>query len=108
MATSDSNEKLVFNFRTLRLIVGALAFAFPSMVIALAGKITTSISASYYEEQTRDLFVGFMFVIGALLVSYKGHKILVSNGEGSKLWVLARRYEEDLISLLGGLAAIAT
>lgn len=107
MATSDSNEKLVFNVRTLRLIIGALAFAFPSAVIALTGKVTTSISASYHEVQTRNIFVGFMFIIGALLVSYKGHLLIVSNREGSKLWVLAKRYQEDLVSILGGIAAIA-
>jgi hypothetical protein len=108
MKTKSSNEKLVFNFRTLRLIIGALAFAFPCAVIALTGTITTSISASYHEAETRDMFVGFLFIIGALLVSYKGHKVVVANGRGSKLWVLAKRYQEDLVSLVGGLAAIAT
>ena len=108
MATSKSNEQLVFNHRTLRLIIGALAFAFPAMVAAFAGKITTSISASYHVAATRDIFVGFMFVIGALLVSYKGHRRIVPNDAGSKLWVSLRRYEEDWISAIGGLAAIAT
>jgi hypothetical protein len=107
MATSDSNEKLVFNVRTLRLIIGALAFAFPCAVIALTGQITNSISASYHEVQSRNVFVGFMFVVGSLLVSYKGHRLIISNREGSKLWVLAKRYEEDLVSILGGVAAIA-
>lgn len=108
MATSKSNEELVFNFRTLRVIIGALALAFPCAVVGLTGTITTSISASYYEPQTRNVFVGFMFIIGALLVSYKGHKLIVPNSAGSKLWVLAKRYEEDLVSILGGIAAIVT
>jgi hypothetical protein len=108
MKTKSANERLVFNFRTLRLIIGALAFAFPCAVIALSGKITTSISASYHEVQTRNVFVGFLFIIGALLVSYKGHRVVVANNEGSKAWVLAKRYQEDLVSLLGGIAAIAT
>lgn len=108
MKTKSANERLVFNFRTLRLIIGALAFAFPCAVIALSGKITTSISASYHEVQTRNVFVGFLFIIGALLVSYKGHRVVVANSEGSKIWVLAKRYQEDLVSLLGGMAAIAT
>jgi hypothetical protein len=44
MTVSKSNDSLVFNTRTLRLIIGALAFAFPSTVIALTGgKITTFI-----------------------------------------------------------------
>src|SRR5215510_15469526 len=63
---------LGFDPRTLRLIIGALAFAFPLTVIARTGKITTSISASYYEEANRDVFVGFLFIIGALLIAYKG------------------------------------
>jgi hypothetical protein len=108
MSTSKSNEQLVFNHRTLRLIIGALAFAFPAMVAAFAGRITTSISASYHEAATRNFFVGFMFVIGALLVSYKGHRRIIPNGAGSKLWVSLRRYEEDWISAIGGIAAIAT
>jgi hypothetical protein len=73
MAASKFNDQLTFNPRTLRLTIGALAFAFPAAVIALTGKITTSISASYHEVQTRDVFVGFLFLIGALLISYKGH-----------------------------------
>jgi hypothetical protein len=108
MKSPVSNEKLVFNFRTLRLIIGALAFAFPCTVVALTGRITTSISASYHEPQTRNVFVGFLFIIGAILVSYKGHKVIVANSQGRKLWVLAKRYQEDLVSLLGGMAAIAT
>jgi len=108
MATSRSNEELVFNFRTLRVIIGALALAFPCAVVGLTGTITTSISASYHDPQTRNVFVGFMFIIGALLVSYKGHKLIVPNSAGNKLGVLAKRYEEDLVSILGGMAAIVT
>src|SRR5512139_4055424 len=108
MKISVSNEKLIFNFRSLRLIIGALAFAFPCTVIALTGTITPSISASYHEPQTRNIFVGFLFIIGALLASYKGHHVIVANGKGSKVWVLAKRYQEDLVSLLGGMAAIVT
>ena len=108
MNVSQSRESLVFDFRTLRLILGALAFAFPVMVIALTGRITTSISASYHELQTRDLFVGFQFIMGALLVGYKGHRLAVSSGKGGKLWVRIQRDQEDWISALGGIAAIFT
>ena len=108
MNVSQSRESLVFDFRTLRLIIGALAFAFPAMVCALTGRITTSISASYHEVQTRDLFVGFLFILGALLVSYKGHRLAVSLREGGKLWVWIKRHEEDCISAIGGIAAIST
>ena len=108
MNIKQSRESLVFDYRTLRLIIGALAFAFPVMVCALTGKITTSISASYHEPEARNVFVGFLFILGALLVAYKGHRLAVSNGEGGKLWVRIRRDQEDWISAIGGIAAIFT
>ena len=105
---SKSNEQLVFDARTLRLIVGALAFAFPSAVIALTGQITTSISASYHEVQSRNVFVGFLFIIGAFLVSYKGHVQEPSTDEPRTFWRWLKRYEEDWVSTIGGMAAILT
>ena len=107
MASSHSNESVMFDPRTLRLIVGALAFAFPTMVIALTGKITTSISASYYEPQARNVFVGFLFIIGALLIGYKGHRVRAGRTHG-KVWSFLKRYQEDWISTIGGVAAILT
>lgn len=105
--TPEFYERPVFRDGTLRLIVGALAFAFPSMVIALTGKVTTSISSSYYEPQTRSVFVGFLFIIGTLLVSYKGHRLALREGErGLGAWL--KRYQEEWISSLGGLAALLT
>ena len=108
MNVSQSKESLVFDYRSLRLIIGALAFAFPVVVYALTGKITTSISASYHEPETRDVFVGFVFILGALLIAYKGHRLPVSFKEGGKLWVSVRRREEDWISAIGGIAAMLT
>jgi len=115
MESSDSNnDDLLFDYRTLRLIVGALAFAFPTVVIALTGKVTTSISASYHEVETRDVFVGFLFIIGALLISYKGHLQGEPRDETQSLWkwIISfkwlNRYQEDVISTIGGFAAIFT
>jgi hypothetical protein len=112
MSTSRSSDDLVFNYRTLRLIIGALAFAFPAMVIALTGKITTSISASYHEVPTRDVFVGFLFVIGALLISYKGHVQEQAQGEQrtflQRVWDWLKTHQEDVVSSIGGMAAIFT
>jgi len=105
---SKSNEQLVFDARTLRLIVGALAFAFPSAVIALTGQITTSISASYHVVQSRNVFVGFLFIIGAFLISYKGHVQQPSADEPRTFWRWLKRYEEDWVSTIGGIAAILT
>src|SRR5262245_27666032 len=114
MTVSKSNESLVFNSRTLRLIIGALAFAFPSTVILLTGKVTTSISASYHEVETRDVFVGFLFIIGTLLIAYKGHLQGRPKRKSEHLWdwILSFKwvkvYQEELISTIGGLAAIFT
>ena len=72
MATVKENDNPVFDVRTLRMIVGAFAFGLPGLVYILDGKITTSISASYHEAPTRNIFVGSLFVIGALLISYQG------------------------------------
>jgi len=114
MAGKRSSEDLLFDYQSLRLIIGALAFAFPAMVFVLAGKVTTSISASYYEPETRNVFVGFLFVIGALLVSYKGHLLGKPRQKSDKFWAWLfsfswlKTYQEDLISTIGGSAAIFT
>lgn len=112
--TSKLNDDLIFNPRTLRLIIGVLAFAFPLTVIALTGKITPSISASYYEEANRDVFVGFLFIMGALLIAYKGHLHGDPKPREEPVWrwIFSRRwfkvYQEEIISTFGGLAAIFT
>ena len=109
-----SGDEPVFDTRTLRLIIGALAFAFPSTVIVLTGKITTSISASYYEEGNRDVFVGFLFILGALLIAYKGRLQGRPKRKSKKTldWILSfkwiRVYQEQILSTLGGVAAIFT
>jgi len=112
MATLKTNDRPVFDQNTLRLIIGALAFAFPAVVIVLTGKITTSISASYHEAQTRNVFVGFSFIIGALLISYKGHIQAQIPGKPrnllERIWEWLKKYQEDAVSTIGGLAAIAT
>ena len=111
---SKSTGDLVFDPRALRLIVGALAFAFPSTVIVLTGKITTSISASYHEEGNRDVFVGFLFIIGALLIAYKGNLQGRPRRKSENLWKWIRSfkwlkvYQEDIVSFVGGFAAIFT
>jgi hypothetical protein len=112
MATVKENDNPVFDYRSLRLAVGALAFGLPGLVYILAGRITTSISASYHELATRDIFVGSLFVIGILLIAYKGHLQGEPRAEGVGAWEWFRsfkwihRYQEDLISTIGGAAAI--
>lgn len=114
MEDLNTNDDVVFDPETLRLIIGALAFAFPTMVIALTGKITSSISASYHEQETRDVFVGFLFLMGGLLIAYKGHLQGEPWDRSTNFWKWLfsgkafKVYQEDIFSTIGGFAAIFT
>lgn len=76
MTTTTINK--VFDYRTLRLLVGLIAFFLPIVAEVLATATIPSISASYYTE-ARDAFVGMLFVVGAFLWAYNGHTDLQSN-----------------------------
>ena len=118
---SDEQKDLVFDYKALRLLVGAIAFLLPWVVILVTYRATSSISASYHTK-VRDVFVGALFVIGALLVAYNGHKIQLDEKDLGKFWgwmgtywkgakkfrVIEREYEERAVSLLGGIAAVVT
>ena len=75
MPTSESTERQpVFEYRTLRLLVGGISFALPWVVLIFSSFIPlSSISASYHTG-ARDIFVGSLFMIGTLLVAYQGHE----------------------------------
>jgi quinol-cytochrome oxidoreductase complex cytochrome b subunit len=91
MATSDSNSSdLLFDYRILRLIVGIVAMGLPLTVYLVTLTVTSSISASYYTD-ARDVFVGALFVIGALFLAYQGHK---------------DKTQEKWISNIGAIAAV--
>ncbi len=121
-------ESLTFDHRTLRAFVGGIAFCFPFVVTALARGFTSSISASYYTD-ARDIFVGALFTIGILLIAYKGFRPELDPKDVgwfwqwvggllnavSRLWhgttdyrVAGRRDEEDIVSTIGGVAAMLT
>jgi len=68
----NSNNRKVFDYRSLRLLVGIIAFAIPICVTIISSDPLASISASYYTE-ARDVFVGMLFVVGAFLWAYNGH-----------------------------------
>ena len=106
----NENENPVFEDHTLRLVVGALAIGLPSLVYILAGRFTRSISSSYHEPLARDVFVGSLFVLGTLLISYKGHLQGQAPEEGMGMWKRLfnwiNRYQENLISTIGGVAAM--
>lgn len=90
MTTSTTEEGLSFDYRDLRLMIGWIAFLLPWAVVLLALKLPPSISASFHTK-ARDVFVGSLFVIGALLVAYNGHNT-----------------REEKFSTIGGVAAIIT
>ncbi|MDH4095799.1 MAG: hypothetical protein OEV81_13570 [Betaproteobacteria bacterium] len=62
----------VFDYRALRLLMGIIAVALPIVVSAISTTALSSISASYHTE-SRDFFVGLLFVVAALLWAYNGH-----------------------------------
>lgn len=62
----------VFDHRRLRLFVGLIALLLPLVVDLVAAEELTSISASYHTG-ARDVFVGLLFVIAALMLAYNGH-----------------------------------
>jgi hypothetical protein len=93
MNTAETQENLVFDHHTIRLLIGIIAFFFPWIVSLRAGEITRSISASYHTD-ARDFFVGLLFVLGAFMMSYKGHKDnpaenWVAKAGGFAAWVTA-------------------
>ncbi len=56
----SSNNRKVFDYRALRLLVGIIAFAIPICVTLISSEPLSSISASYFTE-ARDVFVGMLF-----------------------------------------------
>jgi len=121
MKSSESKENLAFDYHAIRLMIGLIVLSIPLVVIILAPGITDSISWSYHTD-ARDFFVGFLFVIGAFLMSYKGHKFTIHEGDVGKFWSWAsnfwkgainfriweKKHEEDLIGWVGGVAAWIT
>jgi len=121
MSTNESKENLVFDYHTIRGLIGLIAMSFPFVVWALASRITDSISWSYHTN-ARDVFVGFLFVLGAFLMSYKGHKPTMKEEDVGRFWkwasgfwkgaikfrILEKMHEEDLVGWIGGVAAWIT
>lgn len=68
----ESDNK-VFDYRTLRLLMGIIALFMPIAVVIFSNKALSSISASYYTD-SRDIFVGALFIVGAFLLAYNGHE----------------------------------
>lgn len=121
MKPSKSNESLTFDSYTIRFLIGLIAISLPWVVKYFASRVTDSISWSYHTN-ARDYFVGFLFVIGAFLMSYKGHKPTLGDQDISNFWYMVSKvwskaiafrkweakHEEDLVGWVGGIAAWVT
>lgn len=66
------DRSLVLDYRALRLVIGVMALAMPFAVSLLAETSLSSISASYYTG-ARNVYLGMLFVVGALFWAYNGH-----------------------------------
>ena len=70
----SSSRNRTFDYVTLRLLVGLIAFAIPLVVSFLARPTALeSISASYHTD-AQDAFVGMLFIVAAFLAAYRGHE----------------------------------
>lgn len=68
----SNKHDAVFDYRTLRFLVGLIAFSLPYVVTIIASTPLRSISASYHTE-AQDIFIGMLFIVGSFLVAYNGH-----------------------------------
>jgi hypothetical protein len=121
MNSSKSENNLAFDYHAIRLMIGLIALLFPWIVSILSAHINDSISWSYHTG-ARDFFVGLLFVIGAFLMSYKGHKPILAESDVSDFWkmlskfwkgaikfrIREKKHEEDLVGWAGGFAAWIT
>jgi preprotein translocase subunit SecY len=116
MTTSESTAQekhiLEFDQLKLRLIIGAIALLLPILTPAISSTPLSSISASYYTE-AHDVFVGLLFVVGALLFAYDGRPSDVNKQEESRVRKTVRSFlrvdelrEQGVISTVGAIAAI--
>jgi len=61
------------DYRVVRLLIGMIAGLLPPVVVLMTGEFPNSISAAYhYGYGARDWFVGLLFAVAALFLSYKG------------------------------------
>ncbi|PQJ72377.1 hypothetical protein [Polaribacter butkevichii] len=97
----QTENDLIISYKLLRKLIGSIGVFLPVILgfgmlyFDKADFIKDSIS-DYYGTQLRDVFVGFLFVLGFFLFSYKGYK---SEGKGLL-------YNDNFFANLGGAFAI--
>lgn len=66
-------KRAEINHHTIKLIIGVIAISLAFLTSLFSNTPLQSISASYHEDGwSRDIFVGFLFAIFALLLAYNG------------------------------------
>lgn len=109
MEVESKKQGEIFDYRTLRLLVGIVAFALPIVVWAvsrLAGDKIDSISISYHTDSARDLFVGALFIIATLMAAYNGHDPSGDESGGSEPHPLKKWISEKWASKVAALMAV--
>lgn len=97
----QTDNDLIISYKLLRKLIGSIGLFLPiilGVVMCFFDKenaIQDSIS-DYYGTELRDVFVGFLFVLGFFLFSYKGFK---SEGKGLL-------YNDNFFANLGGAFAL--
>lgn len=85
--SANSSRNRSFDYVTLRLLMGLIAFALPILVTYLAQPVQLdSISASYHTN-AQDAFVGMLFIVSAFMLAYRGRN--PKQGFFSKLGAVA-------------------
>ncbi len=73
--TGKTNKRTEIDHHVIKLMIGLIALTLASLANFLSGEDINSISESYREvdnDFARNIFVGFLFAIAALLMSYNG------------------------------------
>jgi len=91
MSSAMTVHPHAFNYQLQRLMIGAVSFSLPVLVIIIGCNDLTSISASYHTA-SRDLFVAGLAAVGLLMIPYQGK----SGSAKTEYWA----------SKIGGIAAI--
>ncbi|MBX3298858.1 MAG: hypothetical protein KF736_05270 [Acidobacteria bacterium] len=78
--SAQVNHSPDFDYRLLRLLIGLVAFFLPILVEVRSPTFLESISSSYWTD-ARDIFVGMLFMITALMLGYNGTRNDLRSGD---------------------------
>ncbi|MGW8247638.1 MAG: hypothetical protein ACWGOV_05950 [Acidiferrobacterales bacterium] len=67
----------LFDYKTLRFLLGLVAFCFPFAVSLASSARLNSISAAYYSE-AKYIYIGTLILVAVFLLAYSGHSVAES------------------------------